>query len=82
MSRPRHAKQEIEDAIQYAERHGWRYQASGKSSHAWGRLLCPESSRAGCHMSVWSTPRNPMNHARQIRRLVDACQHDLELDDD
>lgn len=78
MSRPRHPNKDIEEAIQYAEANGWRYQASGKSSHAWGRLLCPESSREGCQFSVWSTPRNTTNHARQIRRHVDNCLHEEE----
>ncbi len=34
--------------------------------HAWGRLFCPHSAREGCIASVWSTPRNAENHARQI----------------
>ena len=34
----------------------------------------------GCHLttffpvsSIWSTPRSAMNHAKQIRRVVDNC---------
>jgi hypothetical protein len=26
-------------------------------------------------MSVWSTPRNAENHAKQIKRIVDRCPH-------
>jgi hypothetical protein len=26
-------------------------------------------------VGVWSTPRNPENHARQITRDVDLCPH-------
>lgn len=73
--RPRHPSKEIEEALLYAESRGWRYQSPGSSAHAWGRLLCPLASREGHAMSVWSTPRNPMNHARQIKRNVDVCEH-------
>ncbi|MGQ3890320.1 hypothetical protein ACQUW5_15065 [Legionella sp. CNM-1927-20] len=73
--RPKHANKEIEQAIKYAELKGWRYSSSGQSAHAWGRLLCPLASREGHAMSIWSTPKVPGNHARQIRRNVDACEH-------
>jgi len=75
MNRKSHPNKEIEAAIQYAEKHGWRYKSAGNSAHAWGRLLCPLSTRDGCAMSVWSTPRNSQNHAIQIRRSVDKCPH-------
>jgi hypothetical protein len=26
-----------------------------------------------CIASIWSTPKNPGNHARQLRRVVDNC---------
>jgi hypothetical protein len=73
MSRPRHPNKHIESAIQYAEAQGWRVQLS--NGHAWGRLFCPHSTREGCIISVWSTPRNPENHARHIRREIDLCPH-------
>ncbi len=73
--RPKHPNKEIEAAILYAEKNGWIYKDSGKSAHAWGRLLCPLHTREGHQMSVWSTPRNPYNHSRQIEKLVDQCQH-------
>lgn len=72
-SRRRHSKQAIEKAVQYAEQLGWRVVLS--SGHAWGRLYCPYSSREGCIVSVWSTPRSPENHARHIRKVVDNCPH-------
>jgi hypothetical protein len=75
MPRKKHFNKEIEVAVQYAESRGWRYKAVGRSAHAWGRLLCPLESREGCSMSVWSTPRDPVNHAKQIRRRVDSCLH-------
>lgn len=73
ISRPRHPKPAVEKAVQYAEQLGWRVVIS--NGHAWGRLLCPFSTRDGCIVSVWSTPRNPENHARHIRKVVDGCPH-------
>jgi hypothetical protein len=73
MGRPRHPNKHIEKAIGYAEALGWRVEMS--KGHAWGHLLCPLRARDGCIIAVWSTPRNPENHARHIRRDVDLCQH-------
>ncbi len=73
-----HPNKEIEKAIQYAERKGWRYKKTGSSAHAWGRLLCLLQDREGCSMSIWSTPRSPETHAKQIRRRIDSCPHDEE----
>lgn len=78
MLRKKHPNKEIEDAILYAEEKRWRYRKTGGSAHAWGRLLCPLSSREGCSLSIWSTPRNCELHARQIRKFIDRCQHGLE----
>lgn len=76
MSRPRHPKKEVENALQYAETHGWRVEAC--SGHAWGRMYCPyndDECRCGefCIASIWSSPRNAVTHARQLRRVVDHC---------
>jgi hypothetical protein len=73
MTRPRHPDKHVEKAVQYAETLSWRLILSG--GHAWGRLLCPQSTREGCIISVWSTPRKPEDHARQIRSKVDCCHH-------
>lgn len=78
MKRPKHPNKHIENAIKYAEKHGWRYQQTGKSAHAWGRMLCILEDRKGCSMSIWSTPRNQENHAMQIIRKVNHCKHDGE----
>jgi len=40
MSRKKHHNQDIEEAIIFAESMGWGYKTAGKSSHAWGRLMC------------------------------------------
>jgi hypothetical protein len=76
MGRARHPKKEVEEALRYAEASGWRIEVGG--SHAWGRIYCPYNDaecRCGefCITSVWSTPRNPGNHARQLKRVVDNC---------
>ncbi|MEX0773492.1 MAG: hypothetical protein WD038_10010 [Balneolales bacterium] len=71
----KHSNKEIQKAIDYAAARNWRIEVAGTSSHAWGRLKCPEPSRKGCIISIWSTPRVPENHARQIIRAVDKCVH-------
>ena len=74
MATKKHPKLEVNDAIKYAESKGWRIEAGG--SHAWGKMYCPHNSeecRCGefCITSIWSTPKNAGNHAKQIRRVVD-----------
>ena len=76
MAPAKHPKKEVEAAIQHAENNGWRVMVGG--SHAWGRLYCPYNDsecRCGefCITSIWSTPKNPSNHSRQLRRVVDNC---------
>ena len=79
MARPRHPDKDIEAAVAYAEARGWAIVRAG--SHAWGILRCPRRGRDGHQRSVYSTPRNPVAHARDIRRAVDACNHDREAGD-
>lgn len=72
----KHPSKVIEQAVAHAEASGWQVEKS--RGHAWGRLFCPHNDsdcRCGefCITSVWSTPRNPEAHARQIRRVVDKC---------
>ena len=76
MTRSKHSKKEIEDALRYAEDNNWRVEQS--NGHAWGRIYCPYNDlecRCGefCVTSVWSTPKSAGNHAKQIRRVVDNC---------
>lgn len=70
--RPKHPDKEVERAVKYAESQGWHYVKPGKSSHAWGRLLCNKGHRE-CHMSVWSTPKNPENFAKGLYKKVNRC---------
>ena len=76
MPRKPHPKLEVEAALRKAESEGWRIALGGP--HAWGRMYCPyndETCRCGefCIASIWSTPKNAGNHARQIGRIVDNC---------
>ena len=73
MPRPRHPNKEIEAALKYAEARDWRIQVGG--AHAWGFILCPREARDGCLWSVYSTPRNPQNHANFLRKMIDQCPH-------
>jgi hypothetical protein len=76
--RPRHPKKEIEEALAYAERHGWRVVKSTGKGHAWGRVICPwndRECRCGnyCQTSVWGTPDVPEHEANKIRRVINGC---------
>jgi hypothetical protein len=76
MARQTHSKPEIEATLKYVEQNGWRVEVGG--AHAWGKIYCPyndKSCRCGifCISSIWSTPKNAGNHAKQIRRIVDNC---------
>ena len=71
----RHPNKEINEAVEYAIARGWTLVAAGKSAHAWGILRCPAGNREGHQKSVYSTPKSPENHADQIRRFVDRCEH-------
>ena len=73
MARPRHPDKHIEKAVAHAESMGWRWERS--NGHVWGKLFCPEQSRNGCIVGVFSTPRVPENHARQIVREIELCEH-------
>ena len=78
MSRPRHSKKEVEDAVAYAESLGWTCREMGH----WGRLFCAHADRDGCQIGVNGTPKSPGNHAKQIVRAVDRCPHRVEERDD
>lgn len=75
MPRPRHPKKEVEAAVAVAEEAGWTVTPTS-SGHRWGVMRCSEASRSGCQVSIWSTPRNAGNHAKQIHRALDRCPHE------
>lgn len=74
-SRPRHPHKDIEEAVAHLEECGWVWKKTGKSSHAWGRMLCPQNDTTGCQVSVWTTPRNAQSHAKQLMAHGNKCSH-------
>ena len=62
-----HPDDDVDRAIQEAREAGWTFERRGGRGHAWGVL---RSAGGESSVYVWSTPRNPANHARQIRRAV------------
>lgn len=85
MSRKKHSKKEIEAALVYAEKNGWRIEVGG--GHAWGKMYCPfndNECRCGefCVSCIWSTPKNSQNHAKQIKRVVDNCTVNKACEDE
>ena len=62
---PKHPKKEINDALDYAAQLGFVVEQTAVG-HKWGRIKC--TCRA--MFSVWSTPKSPFNHGRQIRRWL------------
>lgn len=86
MSRARHPSKEIEQAIQYAERHGWTVEKSTGSAHCWGQMLCPANNKQcwnglHCRQSIWSTPRSAANHAKSLKKIVDKCEFTGDSDE-
>jgi len=75
----RHPNKEINAALEYAASQGWIIIKS-KRGHCWGMIRCPYG-RGGCQKSVWSTPKNPENHAKAITRFVESCPHQIGQDD-
>jgi len=78
MADKKHPNKEIQAALSYAVDKGWSIKEAGAHAHAWGKIYCPYNDsecRCGeyCISSIWSTPRNPTNHAKQIRKVVDKC---------
>ena len=71
-----HPNKHIRTAVEYALSHGWTLRKSGPRAHIWGRLYCSLRSRDGCSRAVYSTPKCPEDHAKDIRRAVDRCQHE------
>jgi len=77
----KHQNKHIREAIKYAEQHGWNFEKS--RGHIYGTLRCP--THGGCRQPVYSTPKHPEDHAKDIRKVVDRCPHQAangETDDD
>jgi hypothetical protein len=69
----------IRAAVDYALGRGWTLRKSSSRAHLWGRLYCPLRTRDGCAKAVYSTPKNPEDHAKDLRRAVDRCPHDEQV---
>lgn len=68
----KHPNKHIRAAIEYALQHGWQMVPAGKSAHAFCRLRCIRGHTEH-QISVWSTPRQPENHAKHILRKIKEC---------
>jgi hypothetical protein len=71
-----HQKKEVADALRNAERSGLVVVEIHRN-HRWGAVNCPA---CGEHVSVWSTPRSPGTHAKQIERFVARHTHSRQQD--
>jgi len=75
MARSRHPKKDVENALHDAESAGWTV-APTQSGHRWGVMRCGAAGDTSeCRASIWSTPRNPGDHAKQLRRFIARCPH-------
>ena len=52
--RARHPKKDVEEALQFAEQHGWTVVPTAKG-HRWGEMRCAYEGRDGCRVSIWSS---------------------------
>ncbi len=72
---PKHPKKEVNAALDYADSLQFAVERT-VAGHKWGRIMC--TCRAW--VSVWSTPRSPDNHGRQLRRWVDQHNHGADVE--
>ncbi|MGJ0479092.1 hypothetical protein [Pantoea agglomerans] len=72
----KHPNKHIQAAVDYALKNAWVWVPPGDSAHCFCKLRCgnPADEHRDHQMSVWSTPRSPENHAKQVRRKVDHCK--------
>jgi hypothetical protein len=76
MTRGVHPKKEIRDALSSARAAGIEITPKpGSHGHSWGHLRC---LTCGDFKSVWSTPKNPASHAKDIARWADRHAHKEE----
>jgi len=68
----KHPNKHIREALGYAEDRGWKVKKSASRAHAWGTMFCEFGHRI-CWMAIYSTPKSPENHARDIQRKVNRC---------
>lgn len=68
MARNRHPKKDVEKALTRAEKEQLKVEQN-KRGHRWGSVGCQDTDHA--KKSVWSTPRNPTDHAGDINKYTD-----------
>lgn len=73
----KHPNKHIREAIKLAIANGWEMVDTGKSAHAFCRLRCV-AGHTEHQMSIWSTPKHPENHAKQILHKVQQCRGEQE----
>jgi hypothetical protein len=71
ISSGRHPKKEIADALRQAEAAGLSVREIHRG-HRWGEVKCNPCQAT---RDVWSTPRNPGTHAKQIDRFTNNHTH-------
>lgn len=73
----KHPDKDINKAIKHAVECGWTVKKSNAQAKPWGIMKCPLNSKCrtgnSCSVSIWSTPRDPQNHAKMIFKVVDGC---------
>lgn len=68
--RPRHPKKDVEAVIaEVMATDLFRLSKNTGRGHRWATLLCRIGHREHT-IAVWSTPKSPSNHAKQIRRAA------------
>jgi hypothetical protein len=75
VSAGRHPKKEIAEAIKRAEDAGLVIREIHKG-HRWGEVRCEP---CGAQRAVYSTPRDPGTHAKQIDRFTGQHTHPRPL---
>lgn len=71
VSRGRHPKAPIAQALNAVERDGLRVDEVHKG-HRWGVLVCED---CGSRLAIWSSPRVPEDTAKAIRKFARAHDH-------
>jgi hypothetical protein len=64
---PKHPKKEVNDALDYADQHGFHVGRT-VSGHRWGRITCT----CGASVSIWSTPKSLMT---TVAGCADGCSN-------
>jgi hypothetical protein len=77
ISSGRHPKKEVADALRRAEAAGLAVREIHKG-HRWGAVECTTCS---ARRDVYSTPRNPGTHAKQLDRFTQSHIHPQEAAD-